>query len=154
MIASSLADLPANELPAERLAQALAFLGREDLADLAPGRHDICGDEVFANVQELVTVAPAEKSYEAHRRYADIHYVIEGSELIGIAPVGECSPVGEFSEPDDFGLYESGARESWVALRPGELVVTPPCDAHKPGCCLPGEGPAPLKKICLKVLVG
>ena len=152
MIFSSLANVAANDLPAERFAKALAFLAREDLAELEAGRHEICGDEVFANVQQIVTVPAGEKDYEAHRRYADIHYVISGTELLGVAPVAECAPVGEFSEADDFGLYTPGAREAWATLLPGELVVTPPSDAHKPGCC-PGE-PAPLKKICVKVLVG
>ena len=151
MIFTSLANASANDLSNARFAKALAFLSRDDLADLEPGRHEIDGDEVFANVQELSTVPAGEKNYEAHRRYADIHYVISGTELIGIAPVGECQPVGEFSEADDFGLFTPGDREAWATLRPGELVVTPPCDAHKPGCC-PGE-PAPLKKICVKVLV-
>lgn len=153
MIYSSLANLGANVLSEERVAKALAFLAREDLAGLEGGRHEICGDEVFANVQEIVTVPADEKDYEAHRRYADIHYVISGTELIGVAPVGECASVGEFSEADDFGLFAPGGRESWVVVCPGELVVTPPCDAHKPGCCPLGTEPAPLKKICVKVLV-
>lgn len=154
MIFSSRACFDANALPADRLAKALAFLAREDLAELEGGRHDIDGDAVFANVQELVTVRAGEKDYEAHRRYADIHYVISGTELVGVAPVGECVAVGEFSEGDDFGLYVPGPRESWVTLLPGDLVITPPCDAHKPGCCPPGTEPAPLRKICVKVLVG
>ena len=153
MIYSSLANVAANDLSAERLAKALAFLAREDLAELESGRHEICGDEVFANVQEIVTVPAGEKDYEAHRRYADIHYVISGTELIGVAPVEECASTGDFSEADDFGLFVPGARESWVVVRPGEFVVTPPCDAHKPGCCPLGTEPAPLKKICVKVLV-
>lgn len=152
MIFTSLADAARNDVTSARMAKALEFLARPDLAELAPGRHEIMGDEVFANVQELTTVRPGEKNYEAHRRYADVHYVISGEELMGVAPVGECEPVGEFSEADDFGLYVPGDREAWATLRPGDLVVTPPCDAHKPGCC-PGE-PAPLKKICVKVLVG
>ena len=151
MIFTSLADAARNDVTSARMAKALEFLARPDLAELAPGRHEIMGDEVFANVQELTTVRPGEKNYEAHRRYADVHYVISGEELLGVAPVGECEPVGEFSEADDFGLYVPGDREAWATLRPGDLVVTPPCDAHKPGCC-PGE-PAPLKKICVKVLV-
>ena len=138
MIFTSLANAAANDLSTERYQKALAFLARED-------------DEVFANVQEITTVRPDEKNYEAHRRYADIHFVISGTELLGVAPVSECAPVGEFSEADDFGLYTPGDRKGWVTLREGDLVVTPPCDAHKPGCC-PGE-PAPLKKICVKVLV-
>ena len=105
MIFTSLADAAANDLSAERFQRALAFLARPDLAELEPGRHEIMGDEVFANVQELTTVPAGEKNYEAHRRYADIHYVISGTELIGVAPVAECAPVGEFSEADDFGLY-------------------------------------------------
>lgn len=151
MIFTSLADAAHNDVTSARMAKALEFLARPDLAKLAPGRHEIVGDEVFANVQELTTVRPGEKNYEAHRRYADVHYVISGEELLGVAPVGECEPVGEFSEADDFGLYVPGDREAWATLRPGDLVVTPPCDAHKPGCC-PGE-PAPLKKVCVKVLV-
>lgn len=151
MIFTSLADAARNDVTSARMAKALELLARPDLAELAPGRHEIMGDEVFANVQELTTVRPGEKNYEAHRRYADVHYVISGEELLGVAPVGECEPVGEFSEADDFGLYVPGDREAWATLRPGDLVVTPPCDAHKPGCC-PGE-PAPLKKVCVKVLV-
>ena len=153
MIFTSLSDVAANQLPQGRLAKALAFLSRTDLADLESGRHEIDGDEVFANVQELVTVPAGEKSYEAHRRYADIHYVVSGTELICVAPVGECEPVGEFSEADDFGLFTPGDREASAVLRAGDLVVTPPCDAHKPGCCPAGAEPAPLRKICVKVLV-
>lgn len=152
MIFTSVANAAENDLSGGRYAKALAFLLRPDLAELAPGRHEIDGDEVFANVQELTTVPAADKNYEAHRRYADVHYVVSGTELIGVAPVGECSPVCDFNEDDDFGLYEAPAREAWVTLRAGELVVTPPCDAHKPGCC--PDAPAPLKKICVKVLVG
>lgn len=151
MIFTSLARAAENDISRERFQKALAFLQRDDLAALEPGCYEIDGREVFANVQELTTARPAEKNYEAHRRYADVHYVVSGTELMGVAPVGECLPVGEFSEEDDFGLYTPGDREGWVTLREGDLVVTPPSDAHKPGCC-PGE-PAPLKKICVKVLV-
>lgn len=152
MIFTSLSHVGQNDLSAPRLQKALAFLARTDLAELAPGRYDIDGDEVFANVQELTTAPASEKSYEAHRRYADIHFVVTGTELMGIAALDECEPVGEFDEAGDFGLYAAPARESWVTLKEGDLVVTPPSDAHKPGCC-PGS-PAPLKKICVKVLVG
>ena len=109
------------------------------------------GDEVFANVMEFTTVPAAEKNYEAHRRYADIHYVISGVERLAVAPIDEVEPVCDFNEADDFGLYANPAREAWVTLHEGDIVVTPPEDAHKPGCSV--DEPAPLKKICVKVLV-
>lgn len=151
MLFASLANLSQNNVASDRFAKALAWLESTDLASLEPGRHDICGDEVFANVQELTTVNPGDKNYEAHRKYADIHYVISGVEKIGVAPVDECEAVCDFNEADDFGLFANPAREAWVTLHEGELCVTPPADAHKPGCCT--DEPAALKKICVKVLV-
>ena len=151
MLFSSLSDYTQSVIPAARMAKVLEFLSRDDLADIECGRHDIVGDEVFANVMEFTTVPAAEKNYEAHRRYADIHYVISGVERLAVAPIDEVEPVCDFNEEDDFGLYANPAREAWVTLHEGDIVVTPPEDAHKPGCC--EDAPAPLKKICVKVLV-
>ena len=151
MLFSSLSDYAQSVIPADRMAKVLEFLSRDDLADIECGRHDIVGDEVFANVMEFTTVPAAEKNYEAHRRYADIHYVISGVERLAVAPIDEVEPVCDFNEADDFGLYANPAREAWVTLHEGDIVVTPPEDAHKPGCSV--DEPAPLKKICVKVLV-
>lgn len=152
MLFSSLSDYGQNVISSEDMAKVLAFLSRDDLEQIECGRHDIDGERIFANVMELETAPADKKPYEAHRRYADVHFVISGEEHVGLAPVAELEPAGEFSEKDDFGLYGEPERESWVTLRAGDLVVTPPCDAHKPGCC--GEaGPARLKKVCVKILV-
>lgn len=152
MLFSSLSDYGQSVISAEDMAKVLEFLSRDDLAQIECRRHDIDGERIFANVMELETAPADQKPYEAHRRYADVHFVISGEEHVGIAPVAELEPAGEFSEKDDFGLYGEPTREAWVTLRTGDLVVTPPCDAHKPGCC--GEaGPAKLKKVCVKILV-
>ncbi len=152
MLCSSLSDYAQNVICAEDMDKVLAFLSRDDIAEVECGRHEIDGERIYANVMEIETAPASSKAYEAHRRYADVHFVIRGEEHFGVAPVAELEPAGEFSEKDDFGLYGEPERESWAILRAGDLVVTPPCDAHKPGCC--GEaGPAPLKKICVKVLV-
>ena len=132
---------------------ALAWLSELSEEDIPDHRLELDGMRLFVTPVSFTSRPACDCRFEAHRRYADIHYVISGTELIGVAPVGECAPVGEFSEADDFGLFAPGGRESWVVVRPGELVVTPPCDAHKPGCCPCGTEPAPLKKICVKVLV-
>ena len=66
--------------------------------------------------------------------------------------VDELEALGEYNEGDDYGLYVNAKREAWVEMHEGDLVVTPPCDAHKPGCCTEA-GPAKLKKACVKVLV-
>lgn len=152
MLFSSISDYAQSVIPADRMAKVLEFLSRDDLATIECGRHDIDGDTIYANVMEFETSPASSKSYEAHRRYADVHFVIKGEEHLACAPVAETEPEGDFNEADDFGLYTNPAREAWVTLHEGDLVVTPPCDAHKPGCC-GEEGPAKLKKVCVKVLV-
>jgi len=153
MIAAALIKRSQNDIAGTRFAAAFAWLASTDLAALEPGRYDIAGDDVFANVMATTTVAASEKSYEAHRAYADIHCVIEGEERIGIAPIGACAALQEFDEDADFCLYSyPDADASWVVLRAGEFCMTPPADAHKPACC-GTAGPAPLRKVCVKVRV-
>ena len=140
---------------AARITRALEWIGRTDMPALEPGRHDIAGDELFANVMEVQTMHPEDKQFEAHRAYIDVHYVIEGEELIGVAPVGECPVVQEYAQADDYSLHTDPAdpaRVTWTLLHAGELCVTPPADAHKPACTT--GAPAQLKKVCIKVLVG
>lgn len=155
MIVSALANASFDDVTAARLAHALEWIAQTDMASLEVGRQDIAGDEIYANVMEVTPMLPVEKQFEAHRRYIDVHYVIAGEELIGVAPVGECPVVQEYAEADDFSLHgdpADAARVTWTLLREGELCVTPPADAHKPACTT-GE-PARLKKVCIKVLVG
>jgi len=152
MIFTSIENVEDNDITKDRFARAIEWLRTADLANVPLGRNEISGDDqIFANVMEFTTAAPAEKNYEAHRRYADVHCVISGAERIGIADIGEVELQGEFNEADDFGVYANARRESWVTLREGDIVVTPPCDAHKPGCSV--NGPATLRKVCVKVLV-
>ena len=129
---------------------AAQFLATHDMAELPCGSYEI-GPNEFVNVMEYDTKARKDACYEAHKKYVDIQMVISGSELIEVAPVTTLNATTDFNEEDDFGLYANPAREAWVTLHEGDIVVTPPEDAHKPGCC--EDAPAPLKKICVKVLV-
>ena len=141
-----------NDISERRLALALDWLRTTDLAALEPGRHEILGDEVFANVMEFVTSPAESKAFEAHRRYHDIHCVIKGEEVIYVAPLMETVPLTEHDEANDFRLIDYPAHLSALHLRAGEICLTTPADAHKPGCCL--DEPAPLKKAVVKVAVG
>lgn len=136
----------------ERLEAAVQWCRAQDPVTLTCGRHAIDGNRVFANVMRIDTTPADAKDFEAHRNYIDVHYVFFGHEAMGLAPVDGCKPVGEFDGKDDFGLYTNPDldHETWVNLGPGQFVVTPPSEAHKPGCCS-GES-KPLFKACVKVL--
>ncbi len=90
------------------IARALEFLTTTDLASLPPGRQDVDGDGVYASVSDYTTKPLSAGRWEAHRRHLDVHCVVCGSELIGVAPAARLAA----------GPYRSGdGRHLVVGLR-------------------------------------
>jgi biofilm protein TabA len=58
--------------------RAFAFLRTTDLPALAPGRHQIDGDRLYASIDRLSGRGLAGARLECHRRQIDIQLTIEG----------------------------------------------------------------------------
>jgi biofilm protein TabA len=85
---------------------------------------------------------------EAHRRYIDIQYTIDGDELIGWMPLGRCTtPDGDFDATKDVGFFADRPM-TWVSVPPGSFAIFFPHDAHAP---LAGHGR--LEKAIVKIAV-
>ncbi len=133
---------------AARLAAGFHFLQTADLTNLAPGRVDIDGDQVFAMIQEYNSKPKAEGVWEAHRKYIDIQYVVSGEEHMGYANLSQLS-AGEYDAAKDFlPLHGDG---SFIRLSAGMFTLFMPVDAHMPGMAV--DQPVPVKKIVVKVAV-
>ncbi len=100
-------------------------------------------------VQENVTRPVTDDISEAHRKFLDIQYIVEGEETVGWAPLNTLTPAGEFSGEKDVGFYEGSVE--FVRITAGNCYVVFPEDAHMPGVTL--TEPAPLKKMVLKLAV-
>lgn len=85
-------------------------------------------------------------SFEAHRKYADIHFVAYGREKIGYSDIKKLTFVG-FNEKED--LVSLDGEGDLVTLLPGYFMITFPDDAHMP-CVCDGEC-APLGKMIAKI---
>ena len=85
-------------------------------------------------------------SFEAHRVYADIHFVAYGKEKIGYSDVKRLELV-DYNEEKDAALLTGEG--DLVTLLPGYFMITLPDDAHMPCVCV-GE-PAPLGKMIAKI---
>ena len=131
------------------LAQAFAFLAGAPLATLAPGRHAITGDRVFALVQDYLTKLPDAGVWEAHHRYIDVQYVVSGAERLGYAPLDRLMVTQPYDEAKDVVLLAGEGDR--VTAAAGTFVVFFPHDAHMPGLAL-GE-PSPVRKVVVKVAV-
>ena len=144
------ADKQLPSSPAFR--KALAFLRRGDLAALPDGRYEIEGERVFAMAQRYETAPAAEPRFEAHRKYIDVQFIADGSEVIGWAPVSGLEITEAYDAEKDvcFGLVKKGL---WtpVRLEAGQLAVLYPEDAHAPR--LAAGVPAQAVKLVVKVAV-
>jgi len=134
------------------LRKAIDFLRQPALLKLPDGRVEIEGDRVFAMVQRYETAFTSTPKFEAHQKYIDVQYIVEGEEIIGWAPL-ELMEITEAYDADKDFCFGTVASGQWtpVYLKQGQLAVLWPEDGHAPK--LAGSAPKPVMKIVVKVAV-
>jgi biofilm protein TabA len=137
-----------NLSPGIRLA--LEYLARTDLGGLAPGRHDVDGDRVFALVSDYTTRNPEDTFWEAHRRHVDVQCVHAGRERIGVGDLADFD-VDPYDADRDL-VVARGDRGGYVDVGPGGFVILFPHDVHMPG--LTGSQVDTVRKVVVKVRIG
>jgi len=115
-----------------RFTQAFDFLMDYMLAGLKPERYEVDGIELYAIVSKDHGKLADHAKLEAHRKYIDIHCVIEGTEQIGWRGIDRCGRVDSpYSTEKDFQTFHE-IPESWLVLSPGTIAIFFPEDAHAP----------------------
>ena len=132
-----------------RYEKAVDFLKNTDLESLTPGKYEIDGKNVFANVTEYTTVPWEEAKYEAHHNYTDIQYMISGSETMTYARIDELTEKVPYNEEKDVVFYDNENPGLKVVVKAGEYMIFNPWDGHKPKAAA-GE-PAMIKKVIVKI---
>ena len=128
--------------------KAFAFLRQEGLDKLADGRHDIDGDDVYAQVIKGTGKTRGEAKLEAHRKYIDVQYIISGRDDIGWKNYSACrNSMGDYNSEEDLELLADSA-SAWITICPGDFAILFPEDAHAPGV---GEGA--FHKVVVKVAI-
>ena len=129
---------------------------------------------VKAIASEYETKPTNPKGYEAHIKYADVQFLLAGSESIRCCPIEFLEPVGEYDEAGDCRFYSdpsvissaSAATPSVISsagaagvekslslrLGAGYFAVLFPDDGHMPGLAV--REPGVVKKVVVKVPVG
>lgn len=128
--------------------QAMAFLERPDLKDLAEGRQEIDGDNIFALVMRKPGKKKEDGLIEIHRKYIDIQVVLDGTDEIGWKPTPLCTGPKEDYDPEADIQFFTDVPHTWVATHSGQFAVFFPEDAHMP-MISSGE----LHKVVVKVAV-
>lgn len=121
-----------------------------DLIDLPVGRMEIDGNRVFALVQEYETKEFDLNLWEAHKKYYDIQFIIEGTEEIKIARIEDMEPNTEYNSSLDYWLFsgEGGG----IKITKNQFMILTPEDIHQPGIKIEAATQK-IKKIVIKALI-
>ena len=149
MIISDLSCSQALDSLGNRFAKALSWLRGIDPATLPDGKTIIQGDELFALAFRGAVKEMEQVKWEAHRRYADIQYVVLGQERMLWQSLA-CSTPGEYLAEKDF-LPLNAEPGADFLVPAGRLAIFFPDDAHRPGIAVPGSGP--VFKLVVKILL-
>ena len=132
-----------------RVSAALNYLRRTDFSKLSEGRHELEGDRLFAIVQRYRTKPLREARWEAHRKYLDVQYVVEGIERMGYLSRADELPVrGPYDPEKDLVFYD--VRGDLFEVNAGGFAIFGPQDIHAPGLA---AGDPPVAGEVLKVVM-
>jgi YhcH/YjgK/YiaL family protein len=131
-----------------RFKNAFDYIHQIDEDTIPVGKYEIDGDNMYALVQEYNTKLKEQGFWEAHRRYIDLQYVVQGAEGFGFANINHLQQGGYDSSKDFLPLQGDG---DFFTLRSGCFILLLPQDAHMPGMAL--GSPAFVRKIVIKIPV-
>lgn len=125
------------------------YASSNNLLNYEKGTHKIDGDNLFVNIVEYETTQVENRFWEAHRKYLDLHLMIEGNEQIDVNFIGNMEEK-EFIEKDDF-LPLEGDKNGHVILKNGDFLICYPNDAHRTAINI--EKPEKIKKAIFKIII-
>lgn len=132
----------------EKIDKAISYIKSMDFKDVKPGMHEIDGEEIFFNLIEYETKQEEERFWESHKKYIDLHYILEGKEFIGYEQFNRMEIKEPYNETDDFYLLE-GRLQSKVLLQKDDFMILFPDDVHM--TALKVDETAQVRKVVFKI---
>ena len=107
------------------------YIKEYDITKYEPGVYKI-DEDVFFTVKIYEPRRPECAGWETHKKYIDIQYVMEGKELMGVAPSNILTVREPYDEGKDKMTYLPTDKEATLKLWPGMFALLLPQDAHHP----------------------
>ena len=116
------------------------------------GRVELDGNNLFMLLNNYETYDAQGALSEAHRKYIDVFYMVEGEETIYVKPTAQLKNVtAEYDGDKDCLLADTDEDATPVHLTAGSFVILFPQDAHTPACH--AKNSCKVKKIIGKVRI-
>ena len=127
----------------------LSFLKTTNLDTLTAGKHAIDGDNAYASVTEAPSKELDKASWESHKKYIDLQYVIKGKEQIDVANANTATVIKPYDATKDVANYTANGTAH--IAEPGTFYLFFPLDVHRPNIKVPGYDV--VKKLVIKIKV-
>lgn len=111
---------------------------------------EVDGKNLFLILNSYETHSPESALMEAHKKYVDVMYMLEGEEIVYVKPTDNLSHITQaYDEINDALLASLDDDATPVRLKEGSFLVLFPDDAHAPGCYV--NSSKRVKKIIAKI---
>ena len=134
------------ELYPKRWKLVFDYLNNLETNPLVPGRTDLSND-VYVSISEYKTKKEEDVSFESHREYIDLQYVIKGNEYIGLSH-NATENVIPYDAEKDIAFYKANM-EKLLLANSEQFFLFFPEDLHQP-CMATGQC-SDVKKIVIKI---
>lgn len=149
MIFGNIENLNEYSFLEAKVAECFTYAKEHDLKNFEKGSHTIDGERFFVNIVEYETTTPENRFWEAHKKYLDVHLMLNGEEQIDLNFLQNMD-VKAFVEKDDF-VPMDGEKNSSVILRNGDFLICYPQDGHRTAVRV--QESQKIKKAIFKVLI-
>lgn len=136
----------------ERFEKGFDFIKKAIKENLADGKYEIDGKELYASVQSYDTKPAEERKFEGHKNYIDIQYISSGIEEMDVFDISGAESNVPYNAEKDVELYRCPEVYTICAVGEGEYGIFFPEDIHRPGVAYNNLSKA-IKKIVVKVKI-
>ena len=133
----------------EKFKKGFEFLKKNDLSKFENGKYEIDGQNLFVSIQDYNSKPENEGKFEAHKKYADIQFIIKGTEKLGYGNVKNFKATTNYDAENDIVFLEGHGQ--FAQAKENTFLIFMPQDAHMP--CIAVENPTYVKKAVVKVKI-
>jgi len=151
MITDSIDHLKRYAVP--KADKILKFIAEHDCAHLPDGEIEIEGRQLFVRIMSYQPKKASANRFEIHRMYADVQYVVEGTELMQTSRMEDLVALTDYDPQGDYHFFKiSGGAVTDLIVKPREFALFFPQEAHRPSCKYKGYKGL-VKKLVFKVKI-
>lgn len=151
MIYDVLQDIKIYKGMNKNLDRAIDFISEKKYLDAKPGENIIEKNVIYFNFCEKVMTRENDNlEFECHKKYIDIHIVLEGEETIAYAKFKDCVETQSY-DPEKDTAFMKGKIQAKLVLNKDNFLIFFPKEPHLP--LLKVNEIKEIKKIIFKIEV-